>query len=623
MCGIAGVFGDRDEATVREMIAALVHRGPDDGHVVSGEDFAVGARRLSIIDPERGRQPMCNETATVWVAQNGEIYNFPELKRELIEAGHRFRTRCDTEVLAHLYEQSGLKLSDRIDGMFAIALWDKRLRRGLLVRDRIGKKPLYYTRRGSQLYFASEIKALLRIPGFERRLNLEALHHYLSYKHVPWPLSIFEGVSILPPGHRLVYQKGSEPQVEPFWAVDFAEPLPPEELQEEALVDRLLDLLRSSVRRRLVSDVPIGFFLSGGIDSGLITALGAELSPEPVRTFTLVYSSESTTRGKEQDRRFAQELARRYATKHLEQRIDAASLPEELPRIIRCFDEPFAGVFSSFFLSRLIAQHVKVTLCGDGADELFGSYLSHRLAGPMDEYVRSRERGEAPPAALLPFEGRPGFLEALAEPEDWRWRSKLLVFSEEEKRGLYTPDVARALEGASTVEQMRSHFQSGTARDPLNRVLEAELKHIFVDQVLTYADRLSMAHSLEVRSPFLDHDLVSFVARIPGSLKIRRGVTKYILKRAALRYLPEEMVHRPKEGFIMPLTQWMLGDLEDYVRSTLSPESLRRHGIFDPAAVGQLIDRLYVESSDYTVVNRVLTLLAFQLWYDLYMGASA
>ena len=622
MCGIAGIYGAGDVALARRMAEALVHRGPDNGHAVGGRDFALAARRLSIIDLDGGRQPLSNETDDVWVAQNGEIYNFAELRQELIASGHQFRTRCDTEVLVHLFEDEGDEMLSRLEGMFAIAVWDERRGRGLLARDRLGKKPLYYTQLGDVLYFASEIKSLLRIPGFERRLTLQALHHYLSFKQFPHPLSIFEGVFMLPPGHRLSYTHGEAPRVERWWNPDFSRPLPASKLQEDVLVDELLSLLRRSIERRMVSDVPVGFFLSGGLDSALVTALASEISVEPIRTFTLVYGDDSTTAGKEQDRRFALDVASLFGTKHLEQQIELGSLADELPNILQQFDEPFSGVFSSYFLSRLISRHVKVCMSGDGADELFGSYLSHRIAQPIADFVAAQASGAPPPDGLLPFEGRDGFLESLAEAEDWRWRAKLLVFDEEEKFALYSRSVAAKLAGVSTIEWMRRDFEGLTAVDPLNRMLEAELKHIFTDQVLCYADRLSMAHSLEVRSPFLDSDLVNFVTRLPAEWKIRDGTTKYLLKRAALRYLPEEMVYRPKEGFLMPVTQWLVGGLEDYVRSMLGPDQLGRHGLFDQAAVNSLLDRLYGGDSHYTVVNRVLSLVVFQQWYQLYMEPS-
>jgi asparagine synthase (glutamine-hydrolysing) len=617
MCGICGVFGRGDRATVEAMLDPLVHRGPDDGFVVGGESFSLGARRLSIVDVEGGRQPMSNERATVWAAENGELYNSPRLRPMLLAGGHILHTHCDTEVLPHLYEEHGTALPKHIDGMFAIAVWDDEKKLGLLARDRMGKKPLYFWQRGDQLFFASEIKALLQIPGFVREINFEALHHFLSLKHVPHPLSIFNGVSILPPAHSLVFEPGKPLRIERYWDVSFDVRAEAETQSEEAMVDRFLELLRQGVTRRLMADVPIGFFLSGGLDSSLSTALAAEVSPGRIKTFTLAYASESTTPGKEADRRWARWVAEKYGTEHHEETIEFSNFPDNLRKILTCFDEPFAGVVSSYFLSQLIARHVKVALAGDGADELFGSYLSHRLAQPLANYPRYLESGD--PDLIRPFESRPDYLASLAG-EDWEWRTKLLVYGEEEKQALYAPDVAAALAGSSTRELMRQTFASLTSTDPLNRVLEAEFRTIFPDQVLTYVDRLSMAHSLEVRTAYLDTDVVEFVAGLPGRVKIKNGDTKYLLKQAALRFFPAEMVNRPKEGFLMPVTQWFLNDLQGYVRATLSTERLASHGFFRQEEVNRLVDRLYRPGSDHTHVNKVLALVVFQEWYELYMS---
>ncbi|HEV8348440.1 MAG TPA: asparagine synthase (glutamine-hydrolyzing) [Vicinamibacterales bacterium] len=625
MCGISGVFGRGDRAVVESMLATLRHRGPDDAFVVGGDAFALGARRLSIVDVGGGRQPISNEDGTVWAVQNGELYNYPRIRPHLIANGHTLHTCCDTEVLPHLYEEHGADLPRHIDGMFAVAVWDDARQIGVLARDRMGKKPLYYYETGDQLYFASEIKALLRVPGFVREINLDALHHFLSLKHVPHPLSIFKRIAVLPPAHRLVFTPDAPLRIERYWDVSFDVRRETERLGEEELVDEFLALLRQAVERRFMSDVPIGFFLSGGLDSSLSTALAAELCPGRIKTFTLTYSNESTTPGKEQDRRWARWVAEKYGTDHHEETIEFTSFPDNLRNVLRCFDEPFAGVVSSYFLSQAIARHVKVALAGDGADELFGSYLSHRLAQPLANYPAYLQSGDA--SLIRPFDDRPDYLASLlngaspgdARPRDWAWRSKLLVFTEEEKRRLYAPDVDRAVDGASTSDLLRETFDALTTRDPLNRVLEAEFRTIFVDQVLTYVDRLSMAHSLEARTAYLDTDVVEFVGGLPGRLKISDGETKYLLKKAALRYFPPEMVFRPKEGFLMPITQWILSDLEPYVRDTLSPSRLRAHGLFRDATVGTLIDRVYRPGADYRDVNKVLALFVFQEWYELYM----
>jgi len=594
MCGIAGFFGDGDRAVVPAMLATIQHRGPDDQHIASGERFSIGATRLSIIDVEGGRQPLTNEDGTVIAAQNGELYNFPVMRPALLERGHRLTTFTDTELLPHIWEEAGERLPERIDGMFAVAVWDSRQQVGFLARDRMGKKPLYYWLHGGVLYFASELKAILAVPGFERRLNLEALHHYLSYKHVPHPLTIFEGVRMLPPAHRLVYRPVSEPVISRYWTLSFA-PESGGALEESEAVDELLVRMRRAVSRRLMSDVPVGFFLSGGIDSSLVAALATEVAPSRVKTFTLTYADGATSPGKELDRRWARWVAERYGTEHHEETITVEDYPSSLRTILRAFDEPFAGVVSTYFLSQRMAQHVKVAVAGDGADELFGSYLSHRLAAGA----------QAMPVGL--------------DGPDWEWRARLLVMSDEEKMPLYSPDVRSALAGTSTRDHVRRAFDQLTARDALNRMLEAEFHGLLPDQVLTFVDRLSMAHSLEVRSAFLDTEVVEYAASLPGSLKIRNGETKYILKQAAARYFPQEMVRRPKEGFLMPIAQWILGGLQPWVRTMLAPERLALHGLFDSTRVAALIDQVYAPGADYRAVNRVLALVVFQEWYELYL----
>jgi asparagine synthase (glutamine-hydrolysing) len=591
MCGIAGVFGRNDRAAVDAMLAALVHRGPDDVFTVAGDSFALGARRLSIVDVAGGRQPMSNEQGTIWAAQNGELYNYPQERPRLAASGHQLHTHCDTEILPHLYEECGDDMPKRLDGMFAVAIWDDARGRGLLARDRMGKKPLYYWLDGDALYFASEIKALLAVKGFRRELNLEALHHYLSLKHVPSPASIFKGISSVPPAHRLVFSVSQPPRVSRYWDVSFATDPASDKLTDDEAADEMLALLKQGVERRLMSDVPIGFFLSGGLDSSLSTAIAAEVAGSSIQTFTLTYGAGSTTPGKDADRTWARWVADRYKTDHHEETVEFAGFPESIGRIINCFDEPFAGVVSSYFLSQRIARHVKVALSGDGADELFGSYLSHRLA--------------AEPGAGVAI--------------DAAWRSKMVVFDEPQKHALYTPDVSRALADVSTPAWFERAFAGLTATDPLNRVLEAEFRTIFPDQVLTYADRLSMAHSLEVRSAYLDTDFVTAAARLPARMKIRGRETKFLLKHIARRYFPAEMIDRPKEGFLMPVTQWFQNDLQTYVRVTLAPERLARHGLFRPQAVADVIARLYRPGSDYHDVNRVMSLVIFQEWHERYL----
>lgn len=613
MCGISGVFGAGDVATVKNMLSTLVHRGPDDEHVASGPDFSLGTRRLSILDLEHGRQPMSNESGEIWTALNGELYNYPTLRRELTDRGHRLSTRCDTEVLSHLYEDFGVSLPRSIDGMFAAAVWDDRQKIGLLARDRMGKKPLYYHQRGERLYFASELKALHRVPGFKREVNVEALHHFLSLKHVPHPLSIFAGVRMLPPAHTLVFRPGADPVVSRYWLADFSPDPAVGALGEDEVVEELLRLLGRGVEKRLLSDVPLGFLLSGGIDSSLVTALAAKMSDSRIKTFCLTYADKATTTGKEEDRQWARRVAAQCGTEHVEEVVTFQDFPAQLREILRCFDEPFAGVMSTYLLSRRVSRHVKVALAGDGADELFGSYRSHRLAMPIANYAEYERSGD--PSLLRPFD--PETIADLAG-EEWLWRSRLFVLSEEEKAGLYGPSVAKATSGCSTPDLLRRELATLSAGDPINRMLELEFRTIFPDQVLTFVDRLSMAHSLELRSPYLDTEFVEFIASIPGELKMRNGEPKYLLKKAAARFFPHEMVYRKKEGFLMPVTTWLETDLKGYVEETLSGERLASHGFFRPSAVAALIDQAYRAPGDYLRMNKVFSLVVFQEWYDLY-----
>lgn len=605
MCGIVGVFGPPDPKVLDSMNSALIHRGPDDGHIHCGKDFGFGARRLSIIDLQGGRQPLSGEEGRVWVVQNGEIYNFQEL-RQLLK-GHSFATRSDTEVIAHAYEEWGADCLHRFNGMFAIALWDARAGAGMLARDRAGKKPLYYAwSQDGSLYFASEIKALLRLPFLSREIDPDALHLYLGYKHVPAPLTIFKSIRCLPPAHRMILKRGAagglNVRMERYWKVPFVSN--GQARHESQVAQELLDRLRIAIRRRLVSDVPIGFYLSGGVDSSLVCALAAQMHSEPIDTFTLVYEPQSATPAKDLDRAFARKVSKMFGTRHHEEEIGIADLTRHLPKILAHFDEPFAGVISTYFLSRLIARHVKVAISGDGADELFGSYLSHRLAWPIHNYLQGR-------AEFAGF--GPEFVKRLADPDPGAWRYKLLVFSDEDKP--YSDAWRNGHRLIDAREHLRGYFRGLEDRDPLNRILEAEFYSLLPDQVLTFVDRLSMAHSLEVRCPYLDHEFIAAAAAVPGDMKIHNGEVKWILKLAAEQVLPKDLVRRPKEGFLMPVVSWLAGSLKPWVLDLLSAERLARQNILDAPTVERLLREFY-EQGRTELGQKIYTLVAFQVWYD-------
>jgi asparagine synthase (glutamine-hydrolysing) len=610
MCGIAGFTGPRNRTALELMTECLRHRGPDAAGYWEGPDISLGMRRLAVIDVATGQQPVFNEDGTVAVVFNGEIYNYVELREALQRAGHRFSTdHSDTEVLVHLYEDRGLDFLHELNGMFAIALWDARRRRLVLARDRLGIKPLYFAHIPGGVAFGSEPKALLEHPAISRAPNFTAIHHYLSLKNVPAPLSAFRDMEQLRSG-ELAVCSGSEIERRRWWNVEFDQCA---DLDESEAADQIRALLEDSVRLQMRSDVPFGAYLSGGVDSSSVVALLAKLGAGEIKTFTLVYDDNFPN--KEEDRHFARVVAKRYGTEHHEHRVTFADLPEKLDHVVGSFDEPFSGVISTYFITQSISRHVKVALSGDGADEMFGSYLAHRLAAPLAAYAAGRND----PAALVPFEHDVPRLAALiGRGDEAARRAGLFLLDDIQKNALYSPCMREAVDGTSTEDLIRSALHGCRSNDPLNRALFLDLETLLPDQVLAFVDRLSMAHSIEVRPPFLDHRLVQFVADLPGSIKIKGGRVKHILKEAVVDLLPGELLARPKEGFIMPVNEWLVGSLKGYVQATLAPERLARHGLFRAAAIQQMMDAHYRGTAN--LGNQIWNLLMLQLWWERYVG---
>jgi len=609
MCGISGFFGEGNVEILPRMLETIRHRGPDDVHWESGHGFGLGACRLSILDTAHGRQPMWSEDRGVCVAQNGEIYNSPGLREKLKKRGRSFQGHCDTEILAPLYQEFGESAWTRLEGMFAVGLWDARSQKGYLVRDRCGKKPLFYTRIGRALYFASEIKALLAVPGCSRQIDPEALQAYLGLKHVPGPASAFLHIRQVPPGCVLTWEVSRQQvTVSRYWSFSPKVEAP---VDSDQVVSKFLGLLRDAVERRLLSDVPVGFFLSGGLDSSLVTALAAEISSTPIQTFTLTLDDGHTTPGKEADRAWASWVARRFQTRHCEEKIEVAYLANQMRDVVRCFDEPFAGVISPYFLSRAMARHVKVALCGDGADELFGSYLSHRLGASLETGTHAYRRTAAEDQ-LFEANGYDSF------PV---WRSRLEVFTAKESRDLLAPVLCPGQETENLAENRWRQAAAPFVRlSPLNQVLAAEFVTFLPDQILKYADRLSMAHSLEVRSPFLDRAVVEYVAGLPAEWKIRGQETKYLMRLAAAHYFPREMIERPKEGFLMPVAQWLRTSLRPLVEECLETGRLQKQGILHPPEVDRWKEIWEKgDPADYRLANKIYSLLVLSLWADAYV----
>ena len=619
MCGICGQASldgasGRDPAVLAAMNEALVHRGPDsDGMLLDGP-VGLAVRRLSIIDLAGGDQPIANEDGTVHVVQNGEIYNYRELRADLARRGHSFRTHSDTEVLVHLYEERGDSFVVDLRGMFAIALWDGARRRLLLARDRFGIKPLYYAVTGGTLSFGSELKALLRQPGFPTEIDIDAVEAFLAFNSVPAPYTIFEAARKLPPGHRMIWS-GGEPRIERF-----ARPAPPPATEvrtasADVLADEARERLRDSVRAHLVADVPVGVLLSGGIDSCTLAALAAEESGEPLRTFSIGFEERSFD---ELER--ARMVARRYATDHHELVLqpDAAEL---LPELAAAFDEPFAdsSALPTYLVSRLASEHVKVALSGEGGDELFGGYYTY-VADLIAPYVGRPAAAARALVDRLPSSSRRTSLDYMAKrfargarlPPLDRHHAWKEIFGEDARLELLGE---RADRSRDPLELWRARYAETEGAEELARLQDVDVGIYLADDLLTKTDRASMAHSLEVRVPFLDTQVTDLALALPTRLKVRYLVRKkWLLRRAAEPLLPRSIVYGRKRGFSIPAAAWLRGALEPFAREVLSEATIARQGIFDPKVVTSLIERHVSGGEDLS--RQLWGLMSFALWQE-------
>jgi len=589
------------------MSATLVHRGPDSSGEFSNEGVALAARRLSIIDLETGDQPVANENGTVHVVQNGEIYNYRELRRELERAGHSFRTQGDTEVLLHLYEEHGDRFAERLRGMFAIAIWDASHRRLLLARDRFGIKPLYYRHADNELAFASELRALPR-----GEIDLDALEAFLAFNSIPAPLTIFREIRKLPPGHLLIWEDGR------LELRRFARPAPLEELREDEeaeLVEELRSRLRDSVRAHLVSDVPVGVLLSGGVDSAFLAALAAEESSEPLRTFSIGFEERSFD-----ELAGARLVAERYGTQHQELvlRPDAALL---LPALADAFDEPFAdsSALPTYLVSQLAANDVKVALSGEGGDELFGGYYTY-AADLLAERVGGLARLARPLVERLPTSSSRASFDYKAK----RFVRAAHLPSLERHHGwkeIFSPELRAELTGRRSafdpVDILRRRYRETEGADELARLQDVDLGIYLADDLLVKTDRASMAHSLEARVPYLDTVVTNLALALPTRHKIRGLSKKVLLRKAAAPLLPREIVHGKKRGFSIPAAAWLRGELEPFARQTLSRETLERQGFFHPDVVTRLLDDHVAGREDRS--RQLWGLLAFTLWHECHV----
>ncbi len=632
MCGIAGIFHfnnskNRPDANlIRRMTDVLSHRGPDDSDIWINRKTALGHRRLSIIDlSAHGRQPMGNEDGSIRITYNGELYNFLDLKKRfsLVERGHVFRSRTDTEVLVHLYEEIGLEMLSELNGMYAFALWDGQKNELHLARDRYGIKPLFYTIRDDRVLFASEIKAILQDEEIPRRVNLQALHDFLTFDYIPGEQTAFEGIYEVPPAHLLTVKQNGRVKIRKFWEPSYEID---ERIGEAEAAQNALDLMRQAVRRQLVADVPVGVLLSGGMDSSALAALMAGEKNEPVHTFSVGFEDQSFN-----ELPYARIVAEELKTHHHEVVVNADHVREMLPGYLRSIDEPYAdgSAIPTYYVCRLAKDEVKVVLSGEGGDEVFAGYDTHaayKVSRWFNRLPRLLRRDILPPLVnLLPVSHKKLSLEfkmkrflggqdlAPEEAHLW-WR---VVLDEEQKRQIYNQDLLKNFTPLPSVRFFREVFKNSKADDDLNRILNIDTAVFLPDDLMIKNDRMSMAHSLEARVPFTDNDLASYLERVPPKLKLKGLRKKNIMRRALSGTLPREIINKKKVGLEMPYSRWLRHELKDLLEDYCSPTRLADTGLFNPAGVTKLIEQHSAGKYDH---GRALWgLLNFMMWFDLYI----
>jgi asparagine synthase (glutamine-hydrolysing) len=623
MCGIAGIVsaaaGDRIEtSTIHRMCQAIVHRGPDDEGIFVKDGTGLGMRRLSIIDLAGGHQPVFNEDRSVWVVFNGEIYNFPELRTELLSRGHRLITHTDTEVIVHLYEELGAECVNKLRGMFAFALYDERRRKLLMARDRFGKKPLYYALAGQRLYFGSEIKAIHAVAPELAEVNNEALLQYMYFGYVPDPITSFLPIQKLPPGHLLEFEGGAV-QIREYW--DLPQYNTHQPGSEEECLEELERRLAEAVKIRLISDVPLGALLSGGIDSSTVVALMARASSKPVKTFSIGFSHDDFN-----EAHYARIVAKRFGTEHHEMVLEP-NVVETVETLTSSLEEPFgdSSMLPTYYVSCMARKHVTVALSGDGGDEIFAGYdrygihLRRKIFERVPPWAWRLYREQIYPRLPNDMRGRK-FSYNVSLP----WRERYVdgisfVPSFERDLPLWSNEFRETVKDVPNPEDlMYGYFDRAPARDPISQMLYVDTKTYMVADILTKVDRMSMLTSLEVRVPILDHEFVEWSTGLPPEWKLRGRTQKYILRKLAERVgVPREAIYRPKRGFALPLVHWMRNELKDLIVTVLLEPKTMQRGYFNAEGVRQLLDEHFRERRDHS--GRIWRLLMFELWHRNYL----
>jgi asparagine synthase (glutamine-hydrolysing) len=628
MCGICGVVNSHpnnpiNELVLREMCRVIYHRGPDDdGYYIDGQ-AGLGMRRLTIIDLVTGDQPMANEDQTVQVVFNGEIYNYLNLREKLVGKGHQFKSKSDTEVIVHAYEEYGVQCPEFFNGMFAFALWDASRRRLLLVRDHLGIKPLYYWLGKKSIIFGSELKSVIAHPDVPRIIDLAALDQFLTLEYIPAPKTIFEGVKKLPAGCLLVYEHG-EAAIKEYW--DLPEINPPDD--ENVVAEMLIELIDDAVRMQLMSDVPLGAFLSGGIDSSTIVASMSKASASPVKTFSIGFDDATYN-----ELPYARAVAQRFNTEHREEILEP-NIADVAERLVRHLDEPFGdfSIFPTFLVSEVARREVKVVLSGDGGDELFGGYDTY-VAQEMDryyQYLPTRLRQKVLPGLMNRIPPRPAkkglinktkrFVEGAALSSALQHTRWMQFLTPQDKAALYKPSLRDSLNGQNSTAPLELYFRRKASDDPLIQQQYVDLKTYLVDDILTKVDRMSMAVSLEARVPLLDFRIVELAVNLPANMKLNRGQTKRILKRAMVERLPSEVLNKPKQGFSIPLKNWLKGPLKPMMEDLLASDRITRRGYFNPDCVSRWVSDHLDGTMNHS--HRLWALMVFELWNEQVMDAN-
>jgi asparagine synthase (glutamine-hydrolysing) len=626
MCGIVGIVNldgaAADSTLLARMNEAIYHRGPDEEGTYLEGNVGLAMRRLAIIDLAGGQQPIANEDRSAWIVFNGEIYNFRELKSRLENLGHTFRTDCDTEAIVHAYEEFGADCPKHLRGMFAFAIWDERKQELFLARDRVGKKPLLYSKRGGAFVFGSEFSALLLHPSVGREVDRAAIHDYLSFMCVPAPLTAYRDIRKLEPGHSLTLKSDGEIKIERYWQPDFSKKI---KITEEEAGERALELLREAVRVRLMSEVPLGAFLSGGVDSSAVVALMAGESSAPVKTFSIGFEEQDFS-----ELHHARRVAERVGAEHHEfiVRPDALAV---LPTLVEHYGEPYAdsSAIPTYYVARETRKHVTVALNGDGGDECFAGYERYaamrlaeryrKLPGVLREHVIRQAVGLLPSSELKRSRVRSlkRFLQSASLPPVERYLRWVSVFDPQTKRELYTEEFARETEDADVRRWLAPWFARANGAGVVDASLLTDTMTYLPNDLLVKVDIASMAVSLEARSPFLDHHVIEFAASLPENMKLRRLTTKYILKKTLQKLLPAENLTRGKMGFGVPVGHWFRGEMQPFLRENLLSEKSARRGLLRPEGVRRMVELHTRGERDYT--HQLWTLLMLELWFQRFI----